>query len=199
VFGERIGARLWWAIGAVVAGLALVAQVWDSHLRLLGVTAGLGAAVAFAFYFLAGEKGVARRHPMSVSFWAALFASAFWGVFSGWWRIDPAIFARETSLTGALDDVVLPLWVPLLWMVTLGGFAPFVLLFTALRYASATAIGVAASSEVLFAFAVAWVWLGETLNGLQVAGAAVVFVGIILAQTARSVPPDAVLAPAEVP
>lgn len=185
VFGERIGARLWWAIGAVVIGLAVVAEVWDSHLRPVGIFAGLGAAVAFAFYFLAGERGVARRHPLAVSFWAALFATAFWGIFSGWWSIEPSLVLRATSLSGSLDHVIVPLWVPLLYILTLGSFAPFVLLFMALRHASATAVGVAASSEVLFAFAVAWLWLGETLTVLQIAGAVVVFGGIILAQTAR--------------
>ena len=33
---------------------------------------------------------------------------------------------------------------------------------------------------------VAWLWLGEQLDLLQIAGAAVVLVGIVLAQTARS-------------
>ena len=68
VFGERIGAPLWWAIGAALVGLAVVARLWDSQLRRLGIFAGLGAAVAFAFYFLAGERGLARRHPLAVAF-----------------------------------------------------------------------------------------------------------------------------------
>lgn len=114
VFGERIGARLWWAIGAVLVGLAVVAQVWDSQLSPLGVLAGLAAAVVFAFYFLAGERGVAKKHPLAVAFWASAFASGFWVLFSGWWKVDPALFARHVSLTGALETVVAPLWVPLL-------------------------------------------------------------------------------------
>ncbi len=196
VFGERIGARLWWAIGAVLVGLAVVAQIWDSTLSPLGVVSGLGAAVAFAFYFLAGERGVARTHPMAVAFWAALFASAFWALLSGWWNIDPHLITDRVSLTGALESVVVPLWVPLLYVVTAGSFAPFVLLFLALRHTSATAVGIAASAEVLFAFAVAWVWLGETLTPLQIAGSMVVFGGIVLAQTARQSPAAALEPPA---
>ncbi|WP_291382502.1 DMT family transporter [Demequina sp.] len=195
-FGERIGARLWWAIGAVLVGLAVVAQVWDSTLRPLGVLAGLGAAVAFAFYFLAGERGVANKHPFAVAFWASAFASAFWALFSGWWNIDPELLTHPVSLTGALESVVVPLLVPLAYILTLGSFAPFVLLFTALRHTSATAVGVAASSEVLFAFAVAWVWLGESLSVLQVVGSIVVFAGIVLAQTARQSPTAALEPPA---
>ncbi|MFP5360183.1 MAG: EamA family transporter [Actinomycetes bacterium] len=185
LFRERVHRRLWWAIGGVLVGLAVVAQVWDTRLDGLGVAAALGAAVAYAFYFLAGERGVAARPPMAVAFWAALFAAGFWGALSGWWRIDPVILVTRISLDGALSGVELPLWAPLLWIVTLGGFAPFVLIFMSLRHVNATAAGILASSEVLFAFLVAWVWLGESLSPVQVAGASLVLVAIVVAQTAR--------------
>ena len=185
VFKERVHPRLWLAIGAVLVGLSIVAQVWDSHLRPLGVLAACGAAVSYTFYFLAGERRVAARPPLAVAFWAALFATAFWGLFSAWWRIDPGLLGSTVSLTGSLAEVHVPVWVPLLWVVTLGAFAPFILSFSALKHLNATAVGILASSEVLFAFAVAWVWLGEKLTAIQVAGAALVLVGVIVAQTAR--------------
>jgi drug/metabolite transporter (DMT)-like permease len=61
-----------------------------------------------------------------------------------------------------------------------------VLSFLALRHLTATAAGVIASSELLFAFLFAWLWLGETLDIVQLIGAAVVLVGIVVAQTARA-------------
>jgi len=39
---------------------------------------------------------------------------------------------------------------------------------------------------VIFAFVVAWLWLGESLDLFQLIGAAIVLTGIILAQTARA-------------
>jgi drug/metabolite transporter (DMT)-like permease len=39
---------------------------------------------------------------------------------------------------------------------------------------------------VIFAFLVAWLWLGEGLNLVQIIGAAIVLLGIILTQTARA-------------
>jgi drug/metabolite transporter (DMT)-like permease len=185
LFKERVHARLWWAIGAVLLGLAVVAQVWDSELDTLGVIAALAAAVAYAYYFLAGERGVARRPAMAVAFWASLFATGFWFFFSGWWKLEPGTLTAQISLTGALEDVVVPVWIPLAWVITLGAFAPFVLSFAALRHLSATAVGILASAEVLFAFLVAWLWLGETLIAVQIAGAALVLAGIVIAQTAR--------------
>lgn len=199
VFKERVHRRLWWAIGGVLLGLAVVAQVWDSSLDGLGVAAGLGAAVCYAFYFLAGERGVARRPPMAVAFWAASFAALFWLGLSGWWTIPRGSLAAEVSLAGALDAVVVPMWVPLLWIVTVGSFAPFVLIFMSLRHVNATAAGILASSEVLFAFLVAWLWLGETLTVVQLGGAAVVLIAIVVAQTARARHPATPEVPPEVP
>src|SRR5690606_7067362 len=89
------------------------------------------------------------------------------------------------SLQGNLAHVELPLWIPLAWNMLLGSFAPFFFSLLALRYLSATAAGVVATAEIIFAFVFAWLWLGEGLAGVQILGAAVVLIGIVLAQTAR--------------
>ncbi|MDN4481575.1 DMT family transporter [Demequina muriae] len=185
VFKERVHPRLWGAIVAVLVGLAIVAQVWNSPLSGLGVVAALGAAVAYAFYFLAGERSVAGRPAMAVAFWAGTFATAFWLLLSRWWAIPAGSLGDPVSFGGSLDHIAAPMWVPLLLIVVLGGFAPFTLIFISLRHISATASGILASSEVLFAFAVAWAWLGESLSPGQLIGAAIVLVGIVVAQTAR--------------
>jgi drug/metabolite transporter (DMT)-like permease len=78
------------------------------------------------------------------------------------------------------------MWIPLAWNIAFGTFLPFLFSFLALKHLTATAVGVVASSEVIFAFLVAWLWLGEGLNPIQIVGAAVVLVGIVLAQTARA-------------
>jgi drug/metabolite transporter (DMT)-like permease len=39
--------------------------------------------------------------------------------------------------------------------------------------------------EPVVATIVAWIWLGESLSAAQLAGAAVVLAGILVAQTAR--------------
>jgi drug/metabolite transporter (DMT)-like permease len=185
VFKERVKARLWGAIGCVLVGLAVVARVWDSDLNPTGVLFALAAATALAIYFLGGERLVGGSSAMAVAFWAMSSATVFWLLFSGWWNLDPAIFTEPVSLQGNLDAIELPLWVPLLWTMILGSFAPFFFSLLALRYLSATAAGIVATAEVIFAFLFAWLWLGEGLAGIQIAGAAVVLVGIVLAQTSR--------------
>ena len=186
-FRERVKARLWLAIGLVLVGLALVAQVGaGGDLPVVGVLFGLAAAATLTLYFLVGERQVTATSPMVVAFWSMGFAAVFWGCFSAWWEFDPGLFAAPVSLGGTLDSVVVPLWALLSWNGVLGSFAPFLLSFLALKHLRATAAGIASSAEVLFAFAVAWLWLGEGLGPLQLVGAVLVLVAIVLAQTARA-------------
>lgn len=182
---EKVKARLWIAIGLVLVGLAVVAQVWASSLNPFGVAMALAAAATLALYFLVGERQVTATSPLAVAFWTSGFAALAWAPLSGWWRIDPAIALEPVSLTGNLADVVLPLWVPFAWLIVMGSFLPFVLSFAAIGRLKATPAGIVATSEVIFAFVVAWLWLGEALNTIQLVGAAVVLVGIMLAQTSR--------------
>lgn len=184
-FKEKVRARLWVAIGFVLIGLAVVAQIWSSELVPFGVLMAFSAAVCLATYFLVGEREVGKTSPMAVAFWTMTSATVFWLLFSGWWTMDPALFMSPISLTQNLAGVELPLLVPLLWNVVLGSFAPFFLSLVGLKYLTATAAGIVSSSEVIFAFVVAWLWLGEGLNTLQIVGTIVVLAGIILAQTAR--------------
>lgn len=185
-FKERVRARLWVAIACVLAGLAIVARIWVSELDGLGVIFACCAAITLTIYFVAGEREVGKTSPMAVAFWTMTFATLFWLLFSGWWEVDPALFAEPVSLTGNLDQIIVPVWVPLLWNMVLGSFLPFFLSLKGLKLLTATAAGVVASSEVIFAFAVAWLWLGEALDGVQLVGALVVLTGIVLAQTARA-------------
>jgi drug/metabolite transporter (DMT)-like permease len=70
-------------------------------------------------------------------------------------------------------------------MIVLGTIAPFFLLVSALRHISATTAGIVAMLEPVVGALVGWAWLEESLDGLQLVGAAVVLAAIGLAQTAR--------------
>jgi drug/metabolite transporter (DMT)-like permease len=185
IFRERVRTRLWISIGFVLLGLATVAQLGASELDPLGVVFALLAAAALTVYFLVGERMLSGNSAMGVAFWSMLFATLLWLALSGWWDIDPRTFLSPVSLGGRLDTIELPLILPLLCTVVFGSFAPFLFSYLALKRLTATSAGVIAASEVVFAFAVAWLWLGEGLGGLQLLGAGLVLAGILLAQTAR--------------
>ena len=183
---EKVRVQLWVAIGCVLVGLAVVAEVWAGSLNGLGILLALVAAVSLTIYFLVGERQVGKTSPLAVAFWTTGFATVFWAFFSGWWELQPSTFSHLVPVGGAIGSLDVPLWVPLAWSVVFGSFLSFLFSFLALKHLSATAAGIIASSEVIFAFVVAWLWLGEGLNPVQIIGAAVVLVGIILAQTARA-------------
>ncbi|MEO7122783.1 MAG: DMT family transporter [Lacisediminihabitans sp.] len=186
VFKEQVKARLWIAIGCVLVGLAVVAQVWTAALNPVGVLMALLAAATLATYFLIGERTVGALSPLAVVFWTMTIAALFWFAFGDWWKLDGGALGVAVSLGGNLAGVVVPVWVPLLWNIVMGSFMPFLFSLLALKYLAATAVGIVASAEVIFAFLFAWLWLGEGLEPVQFIGAAFVLVGIVLAQTARA-------------
>ena len=185
-FKEKVHVRLWMAIALVISGLIVVAEIWASTLNPVGVLWGLGAAVALATYFLVGERQLKTISPLALSFWTMSVATLFWAPFSRWWTFTAETFTTTTSLGGTFEAVSVPVWFLILWNVTLGSFAPFLLSLSALKRLSATAAGIVATSEIIFAFVTAWLWLQEALNTWQVIGATVVFGGIVIAQTART-------------
>lgn len=183
---ETVRGRVWLALGFSVAGLALVSEVWSGvTLDGLGITAGLAAAVVLATYFLAGERAVGRRDPLSLVCYSLLFAALFWAVIQPWWSFPFAALEGSTSLHGNLATTSVPLWLLYLWLVLLGTILPFALSIGALRHLPATTVGIIATFEPVAASVVAWLWLGESLDAAQLAGGAVVLAGIVLAQTAR--------------
>lgn len=186
IFKEKVRLRLWVAIGFVMVGLVVVAEIWASTLNPIGVMWGLLAAVSLATYFLVGEKQLKKISPLALSFWTMSIASVFWAPFSGWWELEWADFAAVAAVGSGENAPLVPLWGFFAWNVILGSFAPYLLSLSALKRLSATAAGILATSEIAFAFITAWLWLQEQLTVLQIVGASIVVGGIVIAQSARS-------------
>jgi len=185
-FKEKVRLRLWIAIGFVMVGLVVVAEIWASTLNPTGVVWGLLAAIALATYFLVGEKQLKTISPLALSFWTMGIATVFWAPLSGWWRLEPEAFTQLAAVGSDPEGLAVPIWALIVWNVVLGSFAPFLLSLSALKRLSATAAGIVATSEIAFAFITAWLWLSEELRPLQIIGASIVLGGIVIAQTART-------------
>jgi len=181
---EPVRRRVWPALGLVLVGLGLVAELWHGMtLDGIGVTAGLLAAGALAVYYLMGERLVGRRDPISVVCLSLGFASLLWAVVLPWWTFPVDTLGISTGLPHGLGTV--PVWVLALWTITLGTIAPFVLSIGALRHLPATTVGIVATFEPVAAAVIAWAWLGETLIAVQILGGLIVLAGILLAETSR--------------
>jgi len=179
--------RIWVALALALTGLGLIVDAFGggAQLSTSGLVFALGGAFAYALYVLLAEHVVGGRDPVSLLAWGFLFASLFWAIVVPWWSFPTGSLTEVTSLGGHLSDHSAPVWLLALWMIVLGTIVPFFLLVSALRHLSATTVGIVAMIEPVVGALVGWVWLGESLDGVQLAGAAVVLVAILLAQTAR--------------
>ena len=185
-YHEHVRGRLWLGLACSLGGLALVTEIWSGFgLDPWGVAAGLGAALSLAAYFLLGEHSVARRSPLSVLTGAFVVATVFWNLLAPVTQLSSYDVGESVSLGGNLDSRSAELWLLLTWMVLLGTVAPFLAELSALRHLSATEVGLVGMVEPVGATILGWLWFAEDLSAAQVAGIAVVLVGIGLAQTSR--------------
>ncbi len=183
---EHVRRRIWLALALSITGLGLMVQLWNGvALDGLGVTYALISAVIFAAYLLMAEREVRERDSISLMAWGFLFATLFWTVVQPWWSFPASHVDDSVTLQGRLASFHLPVWALVLWVVVLGSIVPFALIVGGLRHVSATRVGVAAMLEPVVATIVAWAWLQESLSTVQLAGAAVVLAGVLVAQTAR--------------
>jgi drug/metabolite transporter (DMT)-like permease len=186
VLHEPVRRRIWVALALALTGLALVVEIWSGlSLNAAGVAASLGAAGSYALYILMAEHRIGERDPISLVCIGFLFASILWAVLRPWWSFPGHVVGEDVSLHGHLSSVHLPVWSLMAWMILLGTIVPFALLVASLRYISATRAGIVAMVEPVAGAIVAWAWLGESLAGVQLVGAAIVLASIFLAQSAR--------------
>jgi drug/metabolite transporter (DMT)-like permease len=185
LFKEKVRPRLWFGIAAVLIGLAIVSNVWDSDLNPTGVAWAFMAAGCLSIYFLIGEHTQRKRDAMSTLFYTFAVAAVFWASLN---FINPAEMIDINlvfNLGGNLDHISMPVWAGLLWIGIMGSFIPMLLDYIALGNLSATAVGVIATAETVFATVFAWAWLNESMTTLEVIGGLIVIAGIVLAETSR--------------
>jgi drug/metabolite transporter (DMT)-like permease len=186
VLHEPVRRRIWAALALAIVGLALLLQLWDGlELDGIGVLASIGAAITFALYILMADRGIRRRTSSSLLAYGFLFAALFWAVLQPWTSFPWELLDDSVSLLGRLESIELPVWLLMAWMVVLGTIVPFGLLVAALRHVSPTRAGILAMFEPVAGTVIAYAWLREELDPIQLVGAAVVLCGIGLAQTAR--------------
>src|SRR5215218_9520183 len=171
------GRLAWTAAGLSLAGAVLVSRALEGlgGLDLPGLAAGLASAVLFAAYLLSAElAGRKGAEPATTLLWGFLIAAAIWAVAAPWWSW-PVDALADPKVAAAVVGVGL-----------VGTLVPFALAVGAVRVISAATAGIAATSEPVFAVVFAWVLLGQRLNLAQLAGAALVVAGVVLARLASA-------------
>jgi drug/metabolite transporter (DMT)-like permease len=187
VLRHHIAKQVWLALGLALFGLALVAQVWkDVGLDTVGVLAALGAAAFLATFHLLGKHMLETKDPLVLSFWMFAISSVFWAIVQPWWNFDASVLTESTNMLGRLAEYSIPVWLGVLWVIVLGTLAPYGLEVTGLRHLPATTTGIVSMIEPVVAAGVAWLWLEEALNGVQLLGGLLVLTGVGLVQVARA-------------
>ena len=185
LFKERLSARLWIGVALVLSGLVAVSHIWEGGLSLIGVLFGAAAAIATTIYYLVGEHLNTNRPAMSTLFFTMGFSSLMWFALTPWWQFDFSRFSRLLDLGGNLAGVQVYGWVAFAWLGIMGSFMPLFFTYAALSHLSATSVGVFSTTETVFGFVFAYLWLGEKIDGLQTLGGLLVIAGIVIAQISR--------------
>lgn len=174
----RLPALTWLGIALAVAGLAMIAEVWQGvRLDLLGVLAGLASAVCAAGFFLLGEHRASRHDSfgltaagLGIGAVVALAVSPPWTL--PWDRVT------ASTVLGA------PVWLVLLGLALFATVLPYLAQFQALRHLPSDVASVLALIEPLVAAVLAWILLDQALGSVQIAGAVVLLAGAMLVQLA---------------
>ena len=183
---EAVRRRMWLGLMLATVGLAAATGIWNgAEFDLVGIAAGLGAAVSFATYFLIGEHGVGTLDPLRVIVWSFLVGSVALNVASPVTGFDTGLLTEHVSLLGALEGYAAPVWALLTWIVLLGTVVPFAAELFALRHLRATTVTMVAMLEPIGVSVLGWVWFAESLDAVAALGGVAVVAGIVLAQTAR--------------
>jgi drug/metabolite transporter (DMT)-like permease len=176
----------WFAVALTLTGAVLVSQALAGFQALdpVGLAGGAGAALSLATVLLFGETFGRRGLPASTTvFWGFAGAVAFWSVAAPWWRWPVRVAVEAPAVALAVVGVGI-----------VGTLIPFLLEVGALRVLPASTVGIALTTEPLFAAGFAWVLLGQSLGRSQLAGGALVVAGVVLAHlstTARRAAPAA--------
>jgi drug/metabolite transporter (DMT)-like permease len=178
---------MWGAIALSLLGLILLAQVWNGlSFDLIGLLGALFSAFALTAYFLIGKSFGTSRTALSLTVWGLGMASLAWVSAMPVWEFPFEVFTIDMDLKGVFAGSTLPGWLLILWIIIMGTIVPYLFVIAGLRLLSASTSSVIGMLEPVLAGVFAWIWLQQSWNGIQLIGAAVVLVGVYIADRARS-------------
>ncbi|MBF8253241.1 MAG: EamA-like transporter family protein [Actinobacteria bacterium] len=178
---------MWISIFMAFSGLVLIAQVWRGRtLDPIGVIAALADGIVLATFFLLGEKLTAKHEVKTLMVYGFGFATLAMALILPLWSFPTEIFTQSMDLQGRFSEISLPGWVLIAWIIIMGTIIPYLLVVSGLKLLSASTSSVMGMSEPILAGVFAWIWLSEKWGAIQLLGGAIVIVGIILADKART-------------
>jgi len=176
IWREPLTWRKWAAIGLAFLGTVLVAQLGvggNLQLTPIGLFISLGAAITYAGITLFTKKLTAD----GLNQWTILlygFGFATLALLPFQFSQPPVEISSWTSVAA---------FVGLVLITTIAGYGAYA---WALRHLQASVASILALTEVPFASGLAFVFLGERMNGVQILGALAIVGGVVLLAAART-------------
>jgi drug/metabolite transporter (DMT)-like permease len=179
VRGTVLPAQAWVGVVLALAGLAMVAQVWQGlRFDVLGLLAGITAALGAAAYFLLGEHAVGTIEPLGLVTWGMIVGAVAVFVVAPPWRLPLEVFNHTTEF-GPWHP---PVWTLMIAVVLISTATAYLLSISAMRHLPSNVVSVLSLTEPVVAILVAWAFLGQSLTAVQVLGAAVLLCGATMVQ-----------------
>lgn len=160
------------ALVLTFGGVALLTGIW--HLSLngldpLGLLYAVFGLITYAAYLLLGRR-LGRDIPsLTTTTYGAMVAAIFWLCIQPLWTVPPNTWTPHHLLLITLVGI-------------LGMAIPFSLVIGALRIVDATRAGIVSTFELVAGGVIAYFWLGQQLDVLQIVGGVLVLVGIVILQ-----------------
>jgi drug/metabolite transporter (DMT)-like permease len=178
---------MWVAIALSLLGLIMVAKVWEGFaFDLIGSFGALGAALALAVYFLMSQSQGTKRSAQAMVVWGMGIAGLFWSLVLPIWNFPTEIFTTEINLQGRFSDYSAPGWLLIAYIIVFGTMVPYLFVVGGIRRLSASTSSVIGMMEPVLAGVFAWVWLSQSWSAIQLAGGAIVLIGIYIADRAKN-------------
>lgn len=164
IYRRRIGAARGWAIAAALAGTALTVG-GDLQSQPLGILLGIGAALIYSIYILAGEGVIPRVGALPAATVVMLAAALVYG---------GAATAEGLALPRSLEA-----WLAVLAIAVFSTLLAILGFFKGLEKLGASDASTLSTLEPLVTIGLALLVLGETITGLQLGGGALILAAVI--------------------
>jgi len=169
---DRLNPSTLLALLGAFFGCYLVVGAYNLQILSLnwaGIVSGILAAITFAWYSIHGEYGMRRYNPWTVLFYAMFFATLLWNIL-------------HPPLEAFFHNYELNEWGWILYIGVMGTLVPFGLYFHGVNLIRSTRASITATLEPITAGVVAYIFLDETMEPLQIIGGMLVIAAIVLLQ-----------------
>lgn len=163
-FGRRIGPARGWAVAVALAGTALTVG-GDLNSEPLGIALGIGAALIYSIYILAGE-GVMRRVPPLPAATVVMLAAA-------------AVYGGAAFNAGLAPPATSAGWLAVLAIAIFSTLLAILGFLKGMEKLGATDASTLSTLEPLITIGLAAIVLGEVVSELQLVGGGLILAAII--------------------